>query len=148
MNRAPWVAHFGLTRTPFSKAIPAKDLFVRDGHAEAVARINHCVAESALGVLVGDVGAGKTVAVRAAVAGLDVASHHVVYVPNPAFGTRGLYVTIVSALGGHPRFHKAEVMAQAASLLAAEESERHRRVVLVLDEATCFPRPSSRRSGC
>jgi len=135
MSRAPWVAHFGLTRTPFSKSIAAKDLFVRDGHAEAVARINHCVAESALGVLVGDVGAGKTVAVRAATAGLDMASHHVVYVPNPAFGTRGLYVTIVSALGGHPRFHKAEVMAQAASLLAAEESERHRRVVLVIDEA-------------
>ena len=129
------MAHFGLTRTPFSKSIAAKDLFGRDAHAEAVARINFCVAESALGVLVGDVGAGKTVAVRAAVANLDPTSHHVVYVPNPAFGTRGLYVTIVSALGGHARFHKAEVMAQAASLLAAEEAERHRRVVLVIDEA-------------
>lgn len=135
MSRAPWVAHFGLTRTPFSKAIAASDLFGRDAHAEAVARINFCVAESALGVLVGDVGAGKTVAVRAAVANLDPTSHHVVYVANPAFGTRGLYVTIVSALGGVPRFHKAEVMAQAASLLAAEEAERHRRVVLVIDEA-------------
>jgi type II secretory pathway predicted ATPase ExeA len=135
MSRATWVSHFGLTATPFSKSIAAKDLFVRDAHAEAVARIGHCVAESALGVLTGDVGVGKTVAVRAAVAGLDPASHHVVYVPNPAFGTRGLYVTIVSALGAAPRFHKAEVMAQAASLLAAEEAERHRRVVFVLDEA-------------
>ncbi len=58
MSRAPWVAHFGLTRTPFSKSIAARDLFVREGHSEAVARINHCVAESALGVLVGDVGPG------------------------------------------------------------------------------------------
>ncbi len=135
MSRAPWVTHFGFTRTPFSKSIQAKDLFVRDAHAEAVARINFCVAESALGVLVGDVGAGKTVAVRAATAGLDPASHHLVYVPNPAFGTRGLYVTIVRALGASPRFHKAEVMAQATQLLAAEEAERHRRVVLVIDEA-------------
>jgi type II secretory pathway predicted ATPase ExeA len=135
MSRAPWVAHFGFTKTPFSKSIPAKDLFTRDAHAEAVARIHFCVAESALGVLVGDVGAGKTVAVRAATAALDPASHHLVYVPNPAFGTRGLYVTIVRALGAAPRFHKAEVMAQAAELLAAEEAERHRRVVLVIDEA-------------
>lgn len=135
MTRAPWVTHFGFTRTPFSKSIPAKDLYVRDAHAEAVARINFCVAESALGVLVGDVGAGKTVAIRAATAALDPASHHLVYVPNPAFGTRGLYVTIVRALGAAPRFHKAEVMAQAAELLAAEEAERHRRVVLVIDEA-------------
>jgi len=135
MSQAPWVAHFGFTKTPFSKSIPAKDLFTRDAHAEAVARIHFCVAESALGVLVGDVGAGKTVAVRAATAALDPASHHLVYVPNPAFGTRGLYVTIVRALGAAPRFHKAEVMAQAAELLAAEEAERHRRVVLVIDEA-------------
>jgi type II secretory pathway predicted ATPase ExeA len=135
MSRAPWVTHFGFTRTPFSKSIPAKDLFVRDAHAEAVARINFCVAESALGVLTGDVGAGKTVAVRAATAAMDPASHHLVYVPNPAFGTRGLYVTIVRTLGASPRFHKAEVMAQAAELLATEEAERHRRVVLVIDEA-------------
>ncbi|MDP9403451.1 MAG: ATP-binding protein, partial [Actinomycetota bacterium] len=48
---------------------------------------------------------------------------------------RGLYVSIVRALGADPRFHKAEVMAQAADLLAAEEAERHRRVVVVIDEA-------------
>jgi type II secretory pathway predicted ATPase ExeA len=100
-----------------------------------VARITFCVVESALGVVVGDVGAGKTVAVRAAVAGLDPTRHTVIYVANPAFGTRGLYVTVVRALGAEPRFHKAEVMAQAANLLAAEEAERHRRVVLVIDEA-------------
>lgn len=51
------------------------------------------------------------VSVRAAVAGLDPTRHTVIYVANPAFGTRGLYVTIVRALGAEPRFHKAEVMA-------------------------------------
>ena len=134
-SAAPWVTHFGLHRTPFGKRIAAKDLFSRDAHAEAVARISFCVMESALGVITGDVGVGKTVAVRAAVAGLDPTRHQVIYVANPAFGTRGLYVTIVRALGAEPRFHKAEVMAQAADLLAAEEAERHRRVVIVVDEA-------------
>ncbi len=100
-----------------------------------MARISHCVSEAAIGVITGDVGVGKTVAIRAEVAALDPIRHHVLYVSNPAFGTRGLYVTIVSALGASPRFHKAEVMAQAQTLLAAEESERHRRVVFILDEA-------------
>jgi type II secretory pathway predicted ATPase ExeA len=135
VERAPWVVHFGFTRTPFSKRIAAKDLFHRDAHAEAVARIHFCVAESALGVLIGDVGAGKTVAVRAAAASLDPTRHHIIYVANPAFGTRGLYVAIVAALGGAPRFRKPELIAQAAALLAAEEAERHRRVVFVIDEA-------------
>jgi type II secretory pathway predicted ATPase ExeA len=90
MSRAPWVTHFGLRRTPFSKSIAAADLFARAAHGEAVARIGFCVAEAALGCVFGDVGVGKTVAVRAAVAGLDPTRHQVIYIANPAFGTRGL----------------------------------------------------------
>ena len=40
-------------------------------HAEAVARIRWCINETALGVITGEVGAGKTVALRAALAELD-----------------------------------------------------------------------------
>jgi type II secretory pathway predicted ATPase ExeA len=63
-------------------------------------------------VVTDDVGAGKTVALRAAVASLDPTRHQVIYIANPAFGTRGLYVTIVRALGAQPRYLKAELMAQ------------------------------------
>ncbi len=58
MSPAPWAAHFGLTRPPFGKSIPARDLFARQAHAEAIARISFCVVESALGVVTGDVGHG------------------------------------------------------------------------------------------
>jgi type II secretory pathway predicted ATPase ExeA len=135
MIRAPWVSHFGFTHTPFSKAMPTSQLCERASLQEAVARIRFTIAEALLGVLTGEVGVGKTVAVRAATAQLDPAAHHIIYVSNPAFGTRGLYVTIVRALGALPRFHKAELIAQAQSLLAAEEQERRRRVVLIVDEA-------------
>ena len=50
-------------------------------------------------------------------------------------GPRGLYVTIVNALGAHPHLPRAELIAQAHSLLAAEEQERRRRVVLIVDES-------------
>lgn len=59
MSRAPCVADFGLTRTPFSKAVAAGDLYTGAAHAEAVARIGFCVSESALGVIVGDVVSSK-----------------------------------------------------------------------------------------
>ena len=135
MSPAPWAVRFGLTRTPFGKSIPARDPFARQAHAEAIARISFCVVESALGVVTGDVGAGKTVAVRAAVAAVDPTRHQVIYIPSPAFGARGLYVTIVRALGDKPRYLKAELMAQASDLLAAEAGERHRRVVIIVGEA-------------
>ena len=85
--------------------------------------------------MTGDVGAGKTVALRAAVAALYPTRHQVIYIANPAFWTRGLYVSIVRALCAHPRYLKAALMAQASDLLAAETAERHRRVVVICDEA-------------
>lgn len=76
------------------------------GYAEAGARISWCVDEAAIGVITGEVGAGRTVAVRAALAELDTSRHTVIYLGNPAVGARGIYTTIVTRLGGTPRFHR------------------------------------------
>ncbi len=134
MIRAPWVTHFGFTKTPFSKNLSAAQLCERPSHLEAVARIRFCIAESVLGVITGEVGVGKTVALRAAISQLDRAAHHVVYLGNPTVGIRGLYVTLVRALGAVPRGFLAELIAQTHALLAAEEQERRRRVVFLVDE--------------
>ena len=48
-SRAPWAAHFGLARTLSGKAIAAKDLFVRQAHAPATARISFCTGHIARG---------------------------------------------------------------------------------------------------
>lgn len=134
MNAAPWVRHFGLSRTPFAKGVTPGDLFSRRSHQEAIARINFCIDESALGVLTGEVGAGKTVALRAALTGLDRTRHRIIYLANPCVGTFGLYVTIVRGLGGEPHTWRADLIAQTAELLAGECRADHR-VILVIDEA-------------
>ena len=128
-------SHYGFTRTPFGRALAPGMLYRHAAHAEAVARIGWCVTERALGVITGEVGAGKTVAIRAALTSLDSSRHTIIYLGNPAVGGRGLYAGIVSTLGGVPRFHKAALIPQTVELLAAEDHERGRTVVLVLDEA-------------
>lgn len=128
-------AHWGFGRMPFAKDLAPSMLFAHRSHAEAAARISWCVDERAIGLVTGEVGAGKSVAVRAALANLDASRHTVIYLGNPSVRTRGLYSVIVSALGGTPRFHRASLIPQAAEALATEEDERGRRVVLVLDEA-------------
>lgn len=128
-------SYYGFTRTPFGRALAPGMLYRHAAHAEAVARIGWCVTERALGVITGEVGAGKTVAIRAALTGLDSSRHTIIYLGNPAVGGRGLYAGIVSTLGGVPRFHKAALIPQTVELLAAEDHERGRTVVLVLDEA-------------
>jgi len=116
-------SHYGFTKTPFGRALAPQMLHRHGAHAEAVARIGWCVTERALGVITGEVGAGKTVAVRAALAELDQARSTIIYLGNPAVGARGLYHGIVTALGAVPRFHKAALIPQTTDLLAAEEYE-------------------------
>ena len=128
-------SHYGFSRTPFGRGLAPQMLHRHAAHAEAVARIGWCINERGLGVITGEVGAGKTVAIRAALAHLDSSRHTVIYLGNPAVGGRGIYASIVTALGGVPRFHKAALIPQTMNLLAAEEHERSRTTILVCDEA-------------
>ncbi len=128
-------AHYGFTRMPFGKDLAPGMLHAHNAHAEAVARMNWCIAEQAIGVISGECGAGKTVAARAAVAGLDASRHTVLYLGTPGVGMRGIYTTIITGLGASPRFHHAALIPQAQELLASETAERGKRVVLIIDEA-------------
>ncbi len=127
--------HYGLTRTPFSRGIAPSQIFAARIHKEAVARLKWLVDETAIGVVTGEVGAGKTLAARAAVATLDNSRFTVVYLSNPMVGARGIHHHLVTALGETPKFHRPALIAQTADLLAAETEERRKTVVLIVDEA-------------
>ena len=116
-------SHYGFSRSPFGRDLAPQTLFPSRVHQEAVARISWLIGEGALGLLTGEVGSGKTVAARAAVALLDH-RHTVVYLGNPAIGVRGSYAQIVEALGGALPFHTAALIAEAIGCLYAEEAER------------------------
>jgi type II secretory pathway predicted ATPase ExeA len=128
-------SHYGFTKMPFGRDLAPGMLHRHQAHAEALARITWCVEQRALGVITGEVGAGKTVAIRAALAALDPVRHTIIYLGNPTIGGRGMHHAIVAALGGVPRTHMAILIPQAAEALAIEQAERGRTPVLVIDEA-------------
>jgi type II secretory pathway predicted ATPase ExeA len=66
---------------PFGRDLPPSALFRSAAHSEAVARLTWLIEERGLGILTGEVGAGKTVAARATVAGLEPSRYQVVYFP-------------------------------------------------------------------
>jgi type II secretory pathway predicted ATPase ExeA len=128
-------SYYGFTRTPFGRDLAPAMLHRHASFDEACARISWCVSEHAIGVITGEVGAGKTAAVRSVLTTLDASRHTVIYLPNPAVGVRGIHSAIVTGLGGSPAFHTAVLIPQAADALATEKSERGRVPILVLDEA-------------
>jgi type II secretory pathway predicted ATPase ExeA len=55
--------HYGFTRMPFGRDLAPQMLHRHAAHAEAAARIGWCISQRALGVITGEVGAGKTIVV-------------------------------------------------------------------------------------
>jgi type II secretory pathway predicted ATPase ExeA len=127
-------SYYGLTALPFGRALAPGKLFHSGEHTQAVARIGYGIATRGIAVITGEVGVGKTVAARAAIDRVEPARHHLIYIPDPTIGARGIYHHIVTALGGRPSFHNAALVPQARDALAAEHAERGRQPVLVIDE--------------
>ena len=129
------ISYYGFSRMPFGRDLAPGMLHRHTAHNEAVARIGWCIADRRIGVLTGEVGSGKTVAVRAATAALDGSRHAIIYLPNPSVGMRGMLHHIVTALGHTPKFYTATLAPQAADALATEHAERGRTPVVVVEEA-------------
>ena len=148
-HRQPWAPTTGSPAPRSARTSPPPCCTATRAHAEAVARIGWCITEQAIGVITGEVGAGKTVAVRAALAALDASRHTIIYLGNPAVGARGIYAGIVTALGGVPRFHNAALIPQTVDALAAEARRtRPRRRSWSSTRPTCSTPTNSRNSGC
>ena len=88
-----------------------------------------------IGVITGEVGAGKTVSVRTVLASLDPSKHSVIYLPNPMIGTRGICEEVLNIFGQRPSHLASRLFTQVSKALIAEREERGRTPVLVLDEA-------------
>ena len=127
-------SYYGFTKTPFSKNISPSEFFAHAGHDEVLARLNYCVKERAIGVLTGEVGAGKTLALRALTSSLDQSRHTVVYFYGLA-GLKGFYQTLIEALGDEPAFSHARLSAQTKALISAEVEQKKKTLIIVLDEA-------------
>jgi type II secretory pathway predicted ATPase ExeA len=68
------VTKFGFTRMPFGRDLPPSRLHRHADCGEAAARITWAVADKTICMVTGEVGTGKTVAIRCAVADLDPAA--------------------------------------------------------------------------
>jgi general secretion pathway protein A len=68
---------FGCLRLPFDKSIPVRDLFPSTAHQEAQARLAFALTQRYPAMITGDVGSGKSTAVRAFIQSLDTNLHMV-----------------------------------------------------------------------
>jgi type II secretory pathway predicted ATPase ExeA len=132
---------YGFTRLPFSRTIATQDLFPTAGQKELSARLTYLVRERGLGLVTGDIGSGKSTAVRAFAAGLDFNRYLVVYLANPTTGMTGLYRDLLTQLGYEPPFSQPRLVARIRTALEELSVTKRRAPVVVLDEAHLLTQP-------
>ena len=130
--------YYGFKLTPFSRTIPPTDLFPSRGHQEIQARLNFALLERLPALITGDVGTGKSTALRAFVHSLDRNLYPVAYLANPYLKVTTLYSQILLALQVEPAYSFNRLLPQLRSTLA-DLARQGRYLLLILDEAHRLP---------
>jgi type II secretory pathway predicted ATPase ExeA len=130
---------YGFTRPPFSKDLPTEHLFVTPDHKELTARLTFLLREQGMGLLTGEVGAGKSTALRYFAARLDANRYWVVHLANPTLGLTGLYRELLNALHYEPPFSRPKLVARLRAAFEELIQTKHRFPVILLDEAHLLP---------
>ena len=133
--------YYGFSSLPFSKTIATKDLFATTAQKELGARLTYLVRERGFGLVTGEIGSGKSTAVRAFAATLDFNRHLVIYLANPLLGIAGLYRELLSQLGQTPPYTQARMVAALRQAFAELVSAKRRLPLVIIDEAHLLTSP-------
>jgi len=129
---------YRFSQTPFSKSVAGKDLYPSRDHREIQGRLTFALQERLPALITGDVGTGKSTAVRAFAQALDRNLYAVVYLANPHLGVSALYREILLALQVEPAFGFMRLLPQLRTTLHGL-AHKGRFVLLVVDEAHLLP---------
>jgi type II secretory pathway predicted ATPase ExeA len=126
---------YGFTQTPFTRGVAPAALFGSAQHQELLARLRYLVQSRGFGLVTGEVGSGKSTALRALAATLDAARNPVLYVSQSGLTPRNLYRDIGLELGLAPSYQTAEARRVVTEALWDAHAAHARQPLIVIDEA-------------
>jgi len=127
--------YYGFTQTPFTRAVAPAALFGSEQHQELLARLRYLVQSRGCGLVTGEVGSGKSTAVRALAATLDAARSPVLYISQSGLTPRNLYRDLGLQLGLSPGFYTADTRRAVTQAIWDAHAGHDRRPLIVIDEA-------------
>jgi type II secretory pathway predicted ATPase ExeA len=136
-------AFFGFHRLPFERDIPTQSLYSTPRFDELMSRLEHTARYRKFCVVTGEVGVGKSTAVRRFVASLDASRYRLVYITDSMLTPRVFYWEVLSQLtsdGGKPSFYRSEGKRKLIEHLAYMSETEHMVPVTVIDEAHLLSR--------
>jgi len=128
-------ATFNLSIIPFSKDIDTHNLFMHEQFTEMIRRLVMLFHNRGIGLFTGEVGCGKSTAIRTAMQNIPSQTHRPVYLYRGMDDLCSFYKQIAVELGIIPMFKKSDIARQVISTIADLYTQQKIVVVLIIDEA-------------
>lgn len=125
---------FGIKGSPFSKGIAVEALHHYGQFDELAEYLSFVAEEGSVGLVTGEIGAGKSTAIRAFFATLDDRRYHLCYVGN-ADETRSVFRQLAWSFGRRAAYLKGDLRDDVHSWVEGQWNEHQRRTILVVDDA-------------
>ena len=132
-------SHWGFTTRPFQKDIGVGELFMSPPLTELAARLQVMVEQRLFGVVTGDIGAGKSSAMRYLAAQLDPHRHPFCYLADSPLTPYDFYQTVLDAWGVAAPFHRPQARRQFVTRMTDLYHHQHQAPILIIDEAQSLP---------
>lgn len=127
-------SYFSFTREPFSRQLAPTEAFPSMGHRELLARLRHAVETGSLAVITGQVGSGKSTAIRSVIHSLDASRYRYIYMANSELSPAEFYRDLLRQVNVRP----GRGISENKRLVAQAMMEMHQKgikPVVVIDEA-------------
>ena len=126
---------YGLQAVPFTRTLNPNDILLTTSVKELQARLALTVRERGIAVVTGEVGSGKSTAVRAFLASLDANRHTLVTLTWPIPSPSALYRQMLMALNQPVPFGATAQVATLRTVLSDLITTHRKTPVVVIDEA-------------
>lgn len=129
--------HFGLKHAPLGKQTP--ELWDDGALSTLNARFQWLLESPGVGLLTGEPGVGKTVALRQLTQGLNPHRYQVIYLAETDFGRLDLYRGLALALGVEPAYRRAQLWRDIKARIHELADAKQILPVWIIDEAQNLP---------
>jgi type II secretory pathway predicted ATPase ExeA len=135
--KANYRAFFGLKKEPFGADIPIKEIMQTQALAGVWDRFEYTVRLGAIAVVTGEIGSGKSTALRYAIAKLHPSEYRWFYVIGTSGSILELYRQLMAMLGTETASNsRAVMMGRIKKEIHRLVTDKKMKVVLIIDEAS------------
>lgn len=131
----PLMQAFGFTRQPFDKNLALKHLFKSRQINELFDQLKLLIHRKGIALITGEVGSGKSTAIRAFTEQLENNLFDIVYIPDPTIGIRGILNSIAIQLNLEAGFFKWRLIERLKRYIEKNATDFNKTTLLIIDEA-------------